>query len=273
MKAARIKAIVAAGSATVALGVVAAPHGASAAPAKTHPHSAVAHPVSTKGLHPHGSVPTRGLTANVVPTTDEGGGYWFYPSSTIEGFASASTTFTMPNFTCASNSDQEWLLPGIWGFNSGTLTSQVDVNFNCNNGSKLQVGYACAPDGTCGNSLTPNPGDVMEASLTETATGSVARLRDFTQNTSTSASGAAGPLDDVILIGTVGPDWFFGGVVRKVPTFNHVTFRFASINGEAIGDGDYFPTQYNLRTDSFNQINAGPILLHHTMFTNTFKHN
>ncbi|MBV9485272.1 MAG: hypothetical protein JO246_04375 [Frankiaceae bacterium] len=272
MKSVRIKAVVAAGAAAIAVGVVATPHGAAAATTKPQPHSA-AHAKSTAGLHPHVSLPGRGVASNTNGITDYGAGYFFYPGATTEGFSSAGVTFTMPSFSCASASDNEWLLPGIWVYdNTGALTQQVDVNFNCNSGVKLQSGIICLSNTGCDSSLTPNPGDVIEASLVETATGTVARLRDFTQNTTATVTGAAlSPPDYTVFIGNAGPHQF--GFADAVPTFNHQSFRFASVNGEAIGDGDYFPAGYNLRTSGINQINAGPILLHHTMFTNTFKHN
>jgi hypothetical protein len=273
MKAVRIKAAVTAGAAAIALGVVVAPSGAAAAPAKAHPHSAAHQPRSTAGLHPQVSVPGRGAHPNVVPTTNYGAGYFFYPGETPEGFASAGVTFTMPTFSCASSSDSEWLLPGIWVYDgSGALAQQVDVNFNCNSGVKLQQGIVCLSNSSCDQSLSPNPGDLMEASLVETAGGTVARLSDITQNVKVSVSGAAlSPVDYTVLIGNAGPNQF--GIATAVPTFKSMLFRYATINGESIGTGDYFPSQYNLRTGSVNQINAGPIVLHHTQFTNSFKHN
>jgi hypothetical protein len=59
-------------------------------------------------------------------------------------------TFTMPSFSCASSSDAEWLLPGIWIFdNNGNLVAQVDVNFNCDSGAKTQQSVICIIGSPC----------------------------------------------------------------------------------------------------------------------------
>jgi hypothetical protein len=233
------------------------------------PAGATSHPTSTAGQHPHGTVPSRAGHAKVVPTTDEGAGYWLYPNE-VNGLASVSATFTMPSFSCVHSGDQEWLLPGIWAFASGTLTEQVDVNFNCNSGSTLQVGYACLTDG-CGTSLSPNVGDRMIASLAYTPTATVATLKDVTQGTKTQFVGAARTTDDVVLVGDVGPDWFFGGIVKKVPQFTRVSFSQVQVNGEYLVDGP-FPTQYNLKTAVPLQITTSAILSDGKSFVTTFMH-
>ncbi len=101
-------------------------------------------------------MPGHAAHAKLVPTTNEGAGYWLYPNE-VNGLASVSATYTMPSFSCAHPNDSEWLLPGIWAFASGTLTEQVDVNFNCNSGTKLQQGFVCLTEG-CGSALSVNGG-------------------------------------------------------------------------------------------------------------------
>jgi hypothetical protein len=234
------------------------------------PAGAAGHHASTAGQHPSGAVPRAGSHLKIVPTTDQGAGYWLYPT-TANGLASVSTTFTMPSFSCVHSNDQEWLLPGIWVFASGTLTEQVDVNFNCNTGTVLREGYACLTDG-CGTALTPAVGDTMIASLAYTPTATVATLKDVTQGTKTQFVGAARSDDDVVLVGDVGPDWFFGGIVKKVPQFAPVTFRQVQLNGEYLVDGP-FPTQYNLKTGTSLQITTTAILPDGESFTTKFKHS
>lgn len=234
------------------------------------PAGAARHPVSTAGQHPSAAVPARGLQPNTVPTTDQGAGYWLYPTA-ANGLASVSATFTMPSFSCVHSGDQEWLLPGIWVFSSGTLTEQVDVNFNCNTGSVLQAGFACLTDG-CGTSLSPAVGDKMIASLAYTPTATVATLKDVTQGTKSQFAGAARSNDDVVLVGDVGPDWFFGGIVTKVPQFAPVKFSQVQFNGEYLVDGP-FPTQYNLKTGTALQITTTQIQTDGESFTTKFKHS
>jgi hypothetical protein len=180
--------------------------------------------------------------------------------------ASASDTFTLPTFTCASASDKEWLLPGIWVFTSGgSLVSQVDVNFNCNSGAKLQQGVICINGGTCNQTLHPNPGDVIEAVYVQTSSSATGELIDRTQGTSAVATG---PLTTgtVVLEGVMGPS-VFG--VTQVPTFLSVPFSVATLNGFYIAD--WGPLRLNLQTGSFVQIKAGAAKT--TSFKTTFVHN
>ncbi len=111
----------------------------------------------------------------------------------------------------------------------------------------------------------------MIASLAYTSTATVATLKDVTQGTKTQFVGAARTTDDVVFVGDVGPDWFVGGVVTKVPQFTSVTFSQVQVNGEYLVDGP-FPTQYNLKTGAFVQITTSPILSDGKSFSTTFRH-
>jgi hypothetical protein len=180
--------------------------------------------------------------------------------------ATAGTTFTMPAFSCASNSDSEWLLPGLWVFDSsGNLVDQVDVNFNCNGGSKLQESVICIEGGSCDTSVHPNPGDVIEAVYVQTSSIAIGEIIDRTQGTVASASGSP-TTGSTILEGDMGPAAFG---VTQVPTFIKVPFSISTLNGFYIGD--WGPARLNLKTGAFVQIAGGAIKT--TSFGTTWKHN
>lgn len=233
---------------------------AAEAGARTH------HPKSTAGLHPR-IVMHRGQGA-YVPVTNYGAGYFTYPAN-ANGLASASATFTMPTFSCASSTDNEWLLPGIWVYSGGALSEQVDVNFNCNSGAKVQSGIVCLNNAGCDTSLAVNPADKIIASIAYTPTATVATLKDVTTQVSAHVVGAAVTNDEVVFIGDEGPS-LFG--VNYVPTFTHVSFGSVQINGQYLVDGP-FPAQYHLKTGSVVQITASIIVPTGAGFTTTFHHN
>ena len=243
--------------------------GASAMAAQPRPHAK--HATSTAGMHPHRTLPTPGTSGtaapNVVPFTDQGAGYFNYPSS-ASGLASVSATFVMPTFNCVSSTDSEWLLPGIWVFAGGSLSEQVDVNFNCNNGSKLQEGIICLSNTGCDTSLVVNPGDKIIASLAYTPTATVATLKNATTHLSMQLVGGVITTDEVVLVGEIGPD-LFGP--RNVPQFSNLHFSAVQINGQYLADGP-FPTRYNLKTDTKVQIWTSPISGDGAQFTSVYKH-
>ena len=139
------------------------------------PNASAATPRSTAGLHAH--IPMgSGAVRNAVPSTNYGAGYFSYPGA-ANGTASANVTFTMPSITCFRPGDAEWLLPGIWVYDSsGNLTEQVDVNFNCNSGSQLREDVICIQGASCDESLSIAPGDRVQASLAYTNSATVGRI-------------------------------------------------------------------------------------------------
>jgi hypothetical protein len=225
------------------------------------------HPQSTLGLTSHINLSTLGGRTPAVPATSYGAGYFSYPGDSNQGVSGASATFVMPSFSCASSSDDEWLLPGIWVYNSsGDLTEQVDVNFNCNDGSLFE-GSVVEVGGTEGTSISVSPGDTIEASLSESGTATTGTIKDVTRGFSDQAVGSATTSDETVFIGDTGPSQFS---VSGVPTFSKVKFTQAFVNSEYLGD--WGPAQYNLRTAHDLQITGGPLSLGDA-FTTTFKRN
>jgi len=233
------------------------------AAARTPAHASARHALSTLGLTAHISIP-RGAD---VPSTDEGAGYYSYPGGSALGVSGASATFTMPGISCASSSDYEWLLPGIWVFNTaGQLTEQVDVNFNCDEGTLLEEAIV-EVQGQEG-AMAVSPGDTVVASLSESATATAGNVHDLTSGGNLQEVGAATSSDDTVFIGDEGPD-LFG--VTAVPTFSKVTFSNAMVDGEYLNL--WTPARYNLKTGSDTQIDAGTIGRPGDTFKTTFKHN
>jgi hypothetical protein len=225
------------------------------------------HPLSTRGLTSHIDLSTLGGRTPAVPPTTYGAGYFSYPGESNQGVSGASATFVMPSFSCASNQDDEWLLPGIWVYDSGgDMTEQVDVNFNCDGGTLLEESEV-GINGSFGTSISVSPGDTIEASLSESGTATTGTIKDVTTGGTEQVVGSATTSDYTVFIGDTGPSQFG---VSGVPTFSKVKFTQAFVNSQYLGDGS--AAQYNLRTSHDLQITAGPLSLGDA-FTTTFKHN
>jgi len=225
-------------------------------------------PKSTAGLHAHLSRAAAGGRLSAVLTTAEGAGYYSYPTS-AHGLAGASTSFKMPAITCASASDQEWLLPGIWVYSGGSLSEQVDVNFNCNSGSLLESAVICIA-GSCDQTLAVAPHDTIRASIAYTPSATIGTIKDVTSGLSKQVVGPAVTTDDVVFIGDEGPSMFFGGIVTKVPTFTSVKFSNNQVNAQDLSD--WAPGRYNLKTTTKVQIRTSALNANQS-FVTTFAKN
>lgn len=231
------------------------------------PNASAATPRTTAGLHAHITLQP-GAVPNTVPTTNYGAGFFSYPGA-ANGTASANVTFKMPSISCARPGDSEWLLPGIWVYNSsGNLSQQVDVNFNCNSGTQLLVSVICIQSASCDQSLSIAPGDRVQASLAYTSTATVGTIHDLTSGASAQVVGPAITTDYTIFIGDEGPSLFS---VSKVPTFSKVSFSSAYVNGQSIRDAG--GVRYNLKTGPAVQITTGPLTGDGDAFVTTFHHN
>ncbi|MFL6239880.1 MAG: hypothetical protein ACJ735_10375 [Actinomycetes bacterium] len=219
------------------------------------------HPRSTAGVKAH-----IGASPN-TPSTNYGAGYFSYLGT--GNVVSVGATFKAPPVTCASTSDMEWLLPGIWIYDGGgNLSEQVDVNLNCNSGSQLREDVICLNGVSCDTSLTINPNDKVEVSFTNTPNYSTGVVRDITQHTSATVTGPSQASDYTVFIGDEGPS-LFGPTA--VPTFTKVGFSIATVNGQYLGDNG--PAKYNLKTTSAVQIATGALNSSGSGFNTTFKHN
>lgn len=233
------------------------------------PATAAGHPTSTAGAHPQVVLPhAGGVHPNANPTTNFGAGYFVYPGD-ANGLASVSATYTMPTTTCVHPHDYEWLLPGIWVYSGGSLTEQVDVNFNCNGNNPGYYGdVICITGSACNQSVAVAPGDKIVASLAYTPTHTIGTIRDITAGTSGQVVGGPITTDEVVFVGDEGPS-LFG--VNVVPRFTRVQFGSVQVNGQYLVDSP-FPTAYDLQTGSDVQIATSAIGANGQSFTTTFKH-
>jgi len=244
--------------------------------ATSHDKKAVGKPASVVGLSAHVSLPAVAPVSGSPPvpgTPDNAAQPFAYDVSLgagqlviLEALA-ASTTFTFPSTTCASNSDYEWLLPGLWIFDtSGNLVDYMFAEVNCDAGFKNQDFGVCI-QGTCKVSkVTPNPGDVMEASYSQDSTGAAGFVWDHTQRAIVEQGGSPLSGASAEFEGDLGPAPFG---VSAVPTFTDVPFSISTLNGAYIHD--WFPFRLNLQTGSRVQIKASPATT--TSFTTTWFHN
>ena len=232
------------------------------------PAGAAGHPRSTAGMHAVLSGPAAPGVHSNLPVTNYGAGYFTYPGSAY-GVASASATFTMPAITCVRATDHEWLLPGIWVYDaSGALSQQVDVNFNCNLGTKLQEAVICISGVACDQSLVVAANDRIVASLAYTATHTIGTVRDLTAGTVAQVVGGPITTDYTIFVGDEGPHAFG---VDVIPRFTKVPFTAVQINGEYLARATGV-TGYDLQTGSYLQISTSAIGATGQSFTTTFVH-
>jgi hypothetical protein len=243
---------------------------ASLSPAKSQ-YAATSQPKTTAGAQVHvpGLPSAPPPVATTVPKTPYGAGYFVYPFSPNVG--SVSATFTLPSITCQRQGDYEWLLPGIWVYDtSGNLTQQVDINLNCNNGALVMIDVICIAGVACDESLTVSPGDRIVATLSETPSGTFGQIHNLTTGQIAKVSGPATTSDNVVFVGDEGPSL---STVTRVPTFSTVPFSKVQINGYYLSDSPS-PTRYNLATTgTTTQITTSPIEGDGDHFVTTFKHN
>jgi hypothetical protein len=255
MLAIRSRFLVAAACAAVATGFVAGPAGASAGHVRNATDAS-------------GGRSTPGLKTS----TNFGAGYFSYPGT--GNVASASVTFKTPTFSCAKTTDDEWLSPGVWIYNSSGVLSQFSgVEFNCNDGATFTGDVICLDSyATCDDSMTVSPGDRVVASLSESSTATIAAVHDLTSGTHVSISAAATTTDETVFVGDEGPMLASSGAVTRVPTFTKVLFSKAQVNGQYLGD--WSPVRYNLATHGTKvQESAGVLTGDCDAFSTTFKNN
>jgi hypothetical protein len=228
---------------------------------------AATRPTTTAGLHAQLSGVTAGGRLNAVATTNYGAGYFSYPGA-ANGVSTVSTSFKMPTFHCHSTTDNEWLLPGIWVYDSSSaLTEQVDVNFNCNSGTLFQGAVICVTGASCNVSLPVAPRDTIRASLAYTSTATIGTIKDVTSGQSVQVVGSPVTNDYTVFIGDEGPS-LFG--VSKVPTFTTLKFSRNQVNSQDLSD--WGPARYNLKTGTVVQITTGAISSTQA-FVTTWVHN
>jgi hypothetical protein len=241
-----------------------------------HTATSAAKPTSVVGLSAHVSLPSvAGVGGSLLPPGAQGDNAVQPAFDTSLGAGqlvitealTASTTFTFPSTTCASNSDYEWLLPGLWIFDtSGNLVDFIFAEVNCDAGFKNQDFGVCMQGSCKVSKVTPNPGDVMEAVYEQDSTGAAGWIDDRTQRATAEKGGSPLSGASAEFEGDLGPAPFG---VSAVPTFDTVPFSISTLNGAYIHD--WFPFRLNLQTGSRVQIKSD--VAKTTSFTTTWVHN
>ena len=198
-----------------------------------------------------------------------GAGYVSSPGVSNSGLSGAGVVFTLPSITCISQTDYEYLLPGIWVYDSGgTLTEHVNVNLNCAHGAINEVSAICV-QGTCDSSLAVHPGDTIIASLSEAPTGTVGSLVDATAGGFANVVGAATPSDHSVFLGVEGPAAYD---LTTVPHFSTIKFTRAELNSAPLGY--WSVVAHSLKTQTKVQVAVGAVTdyPYRDTFVTTFKH-
>ncbi len=113
------------------------------------------------------------------------------------------------------------------------------------------------------------PGDVVVASLFQSATSTWAEIHDLTNGEYWVASNSVNQGDTVVDIGTLTEDACCGS---PVPTFSKIKYTNATVNGDYLGFDS--PTEFNTLNGGDLLIKAGAVTTSGTgsSFSDTFKH-
>ncbi len=190
------------------------------------------------------------------------GGYQAIPT---DGLASASVTLTIPKLSCTPKQDAN-----EYTFFSGVATDGDDVyafvTSYCFGEGPQYVFQLGTPAGPL-DETDATAGDVVVASLFESAGATDAEIHDVTNGASWSASDPTNLGDTIVDIGTFSDV----GLGRPIPKFGKVSFSNATVNGDYLGFES--PTRINTVNGGETQIKTSA--LHTTgagsSFTATFE--
>jgi hypothetical protein len=192
-------------------------------------------------------------------------GYYVTPTG---GLASASVTFTVPTITCTTSDDSKAAVQY-----EGVYTLALDVY--------ALVGTSCGSTGplyqyyfrtSAGAFTEPGaaPGDVVVASVFQSASATWAELHDLTANVYWFADNSVNQGDTSIAIGALNGTY----ASVPIPTYTKVKFFNATVNGDYLGFDS--PSQFNTvnPSDSVLIAKSGKLATTATgsSFSVTFKH-
>ncbi len=196
-------------------------------------------------------------------SSDSVAGYQAVPAG---GLASASVTFTVPAISCTPTDKTDGA-----SVESGVFTTNMDaaavVDAYCTSSGPTYNYYVATESG---NSFPAGAaaGDVVVASLFQSATSTWAQIHDLTNGEYWFDDNSASQGDDAVDIGT----FSFTYLGYPVPTFKKIHFTNATVNGDYLGFDS--PTEYNTLNGSDLVIKAGALTTSATgsSFSDTFKH-
>ena len=187
-----------------------------------------------------------------------------YEATPTGGLASASVTFTVPKITC-SVEDKGYVTQVYSGVFTDPLGAYAFVASYCKWGHAVYDWFYGTEFAGQFQEHGALPGDVVVASLFQSANSVVVKLHDLTQNLRRSARDNINFLHQgVAAIGT-----FANG--NRVPTFTKVQFTNATVNGNYLGL--YSPTRYNTLFGNDLLIKSSALATSGTgsSFSDTFK--
>ena len=188
-----------------------------------------------------------------------------YQATPTGGLASASVTFTVPTISCTpkeiADGAVEWA-----GVYTDTESAQAFVDAFCT--SSVPTYHYVLKTLAGGFSQPAAAGDVVVASLFQSATSTWAEIHDLTNGQYWFDDNSANQGDTVVDIGTF--SYAYDGVL--VPTFKKIKFTNATVNGDYLGFDS--PTEYNTLNGGDLVIKAGALTTGATgsSFSDTFKH-
>jgi hypothetical protein len=190
-----------------------------------------------------------------------------YQDTPTGGLASASVTFTVPKISCTTadtnKGAEEW--NGVF---TNSLSTYALVASQCLSSGPVYDWQFQTLAGVF-NQPGAAPGDVVVASLFQSASSTFAELHDLTQKVTWVADNSVNQGDTIVNIGTFNEDQSLG---VPVPTFTKANFTNATVNGDYLGFES--PTEINALNGGDLLIKSGK--LHTTatgsVFTETFKH-
>lgn len=160
-----------------------------------------------------------------------------YKVSPTNGLASASVTFTVPSITCSptdkSQGATQW--DGVY---TDTLDTYALVATICTS-SGPSYEYAFATEAASYVEAGAAAGDVVVASLFQSATATFAVIHDLTDNDYWFADNSVNQGDTTVDIGALN-DTYVG---TPIPTYAKAKFSNATLNGDYLGFES--PLQYN----------------------------
>lgn len=191
--------------------------------------------------------PPAGLHSSAIPFGASASTYFAgYRATPVGGLASASVTFTVPAISCTAN-DKADDANGWTGIYTDTNNTYAFIDGYCTS-SGPAYNYVVKTEGGSVDQAGAAAGDVVVASLFQSASSTYAEIHDLTANVNYLADNSVNQGDSVVDIGT------FNQVANNhpIPTFTKIKFTSATVNGDYLGFDS--PTE-------FNALNGGDLLI------------
>ncbi len=186
-----------------------------------------------------------------------------YQATPTGGLASASVTFTVPAISCTAKDIAQGAFE-LTGVYTDTTAAFAVADTACTSSGPTY--YYVPPHGSdyFTPAQQPAAGDVVVASLFQSATSTWAEIHDLTNGEYWFDDNSANQGDTVVDIGTF-------SISDLVPTFKKIQFTNATVNGDYLGFES--PTEYNTLNGGDLLIKASALTTSATgsSFSDTFK--